>query len=184
MLKELRVEASFLVAESRETRFARNRHPTVISTCLAWWADYITPVYSQCLLHWCSRTFSFLAMSAKIGQGLVWSIPIVRFTIWTDFQFLGSSPNIYVGATCHDDHMFQIQNAVLVPLAIKVHECVNKIGLSLFLEGLSFNPVCFVIARARSAQLNCGGHRLLTLSIWLVSQGGIRVACKSHDAIP
>lgn len=75
------------------------------------------------------------------GEGFVWSISVIVFTFLTVFWFLGGCRNGIFWLTCHNDRMCRIGQDVLVPLAPKLREHVDEIGLYWLLEGSSFDPI-------------------------------------------
>lgn len=79
--------------------------------------------------------------------------------------FTGLTVSSFLGA-CHPDCMCRNEQSVLAPLAARVHEFVDEIGLSMFLEGPFFDSARSTVAMARSAKVDCTG--LGSLYTWFL----------------
>lgn len=96
---------------------------------------------------------SDLLICQQLGQGLVWSIAIMKITVMIVFWILGGCCLNHVEGTCYDDCRFNNEQEILVPLSTKVRRHVGAIWLSWLLEGTSLNPVCWVITVERSIEV-------------------------------
>lgn len=74
--------------------------------------------------------YSSLVFYHQLGQGPVWSIAVIECTLITVFRFLAALGDGALGFTNHSDRMHRNAQGVLVPLAPKVCEQINGIGLS------------------------------------------------------
>lgn len=93
----------------------------------------------------------------QLGEGVVWSITGIEFTVLTVFRYLGAYGDSTAGLTCRDDGMCRNGQGVPVPLATNFCKCIDEIGLSGVLEGSSFDPVSSVIDVARPAEVDWTG---------------------------
>lgn len=97
--------------------------------------------------------YSDLVLCHELWQSLVWSICRILSTVLTVFQILGACRDGSVSFTCHDDRMYHNGQGLLVPLAPKVRERINKVELPWSLDGSSFDPFPSVVAVARLTEV-------------------------------
>lgn len=97
--------------------------------------------------------FSWFGVSWATGIGSCLGYSDYGMYCHDRLSVFGACPDGHMGFTCHDDPTCCNRNGIKMAFVIKLCKLADEIRLFWFLEGPSFDPVCLVMAVARSTEM-------------------------------